>query len=289
MAVSDGSSGGDPEPVDALFNESLSLFHKLGDDWGIAACLSGMGNRAFALGDYSRAAAVMDEGLAKARATGDAWLTAYLLHGLGHVNWMLGNLERSMALLAEGLLLCGNVGDRRGAAMCIQSFALIAGGHQLWERAARLWGAAAELRLAAGLMRWGQPWIRSPEGLTPFDAVDAARAALGEGAFTEAWTAGGALSLEAASAEAAALQTLLSSRANQPAGRQKHADSLTQRERQVAALVAQGLTNRQLGAALVITEGTAALHVKHVLAKLGFSTRAQIAAWASRQSEISSP
>jgi DNA-binding NarL/FixJ family response regulator len=47
-----------------------------------------------------------------------------------------------------------------------------------------------------------------------------------------------------------------------------------------AALVAQGLTNRQIGAALFITEGTARLHVKHILQKLGFNSRAQIAAWA---------
>ena len=48
---------------------------------------------------------------------------------------------------------------------------------------------------------------------------------------------------------------------------------------QVAALVARGLTNRQIGAVLFITEGTARLHVKHILQKLGFSSRAQIAAW----------
>jgi non-specific serine/threonine protein kinase len=56
--------------------------------------------------------------------------------------------------------------------------------------------------------------------------------------------------------------------------------SLTPRESEVAALLARGLTNRQLAEALVITEGTARLHVAHVLAKLGFHTRAQVAGWA---------
>ena len=55
---------------------------------------------------------------------------------------------------------------------------------------------------------------------------------------------------------------------------------LTQREREVAALVVRGLTNRQIAAELVITEGTAANHVKHILARLGVESRVQIAAWA---------
>jgi pimeloyl-ACP methyl ester carboxylesterase/DNA-binding CsgD family transcriptional regulator len=58
------------------------------------------------------------------------------------------------------------------------------------------------------------------------------------------------------------------------------ADPLSPREREVATLVAQGLTNRQIAERLVVTEGTATLHVKHALAKLGFHSRAQIAAWA---------
>ena len=60
-------------------------------------------------------------------------------------------------------------------------------------------------------------------------------------------------------------------------------EPLTGRQREVAALVARGLTNRQIGEALVITEGTANLHVRHILRRLGFATRAQIATWATRQ------
>lgn len=58
---------------------------------------------------------------------------------------------------------------------------------------------------------------------------------------------------------------------------------LTARERQVAALVADGLTNRQIADELSIAEDTATVHVKHILGKLGFASRAQIAAWAARQ------
>ena len=59
---------------------------------------------------------------------------------------------------------------------------------------------------------------------------------------------------------------------------------LTRRERQVTQLVAQGRTNREIGRALVITEGTARVHVERVLGKLGLRSRAQLAAWAVSQS-----
>jgi non-specific serine/threonine protein kinase len=60
---------------------------------------------------------------------------------------------------------------------------------------------------------------------------------------------------------------------------QSKGDPLTAREREVAALVAGGRTNREIAAALVISERTADAHVQNILNKLGFSSRAQIAAW----------
>jgi DNA-binding CsgD family transcriptional regulator len=54
---------------------------------------------------------------------------------------------------------------------------------------------------------------------------------------------------------------------------------LTEREQQIALLVSQGLTNRQIASLAHISERTAETHVRNILAKLGFSSRAQIAAW----------
>ena len=51
------------------------------------------------------------------------------------------------------------------------------------------------------------------------------------------------------------------------------------READVARLVADGLTNKQIGARLFISERTVDSHVRSILNKLGFSSRAQIAAW----------
>jgi non-specific serine/threonine protein kinase len=58
---------------------------------------------------------------------------------------------------------------------------------------------------------------------------------------------------------------------------------LTGREREVAVLIARGLSNRQIAEALVIAEWTVDTHVRHILNKLGFRSRAQVAAWATER------
>jgi DNA-binding NarL/FixJ family response regulator len=58
---------------------------------------------------------------------------------------------------------------------------------------------------------------------------------------------------------------------------------LTRREGQIAALVARGLTNRQIADLLHVAERTAENHVQHILTKLGCQNRTQIAAWAMTQ------
>ncbi|MDQ3954229.1 MAG: LuxR C-terminal-related transcriptional regulator [Actinomycetota bacterium] len=57
---------------------------------------------------------------------------------------------------------------------------------------------------------------------------------------------------------------------------------LTLREREVADLVAQGLTNREIAKQLFLSERTAQNHVQHILTKLDLSNRSQIAVWATR-------
>jgi non-specific serine/threonine protein kinase len=58
---------------------------------------------------------------------------------------------------------------------------------------------------------------------------------------------------------------------------------LTPRESDIAALIAEGLTSREIAEALVLGERTVETHVAHILSKLGFSSRRQIAAWARAQ------
>jgi DNA-binding CsgD family transcriptional regulator len=80
-----------------------------------------------------------------------------------------------------------------------------------------------------------------------------------------------------------ALERAVALRNKQISVRRFASDALTGREREIAGLMATGLTNREIAARLVISEGTAEVHVKHILSKLGFRSRSQVAAWASQR------
>jgi DNA-binding NarL/FixJ family response regulator len=64
---------------------------------------------------------------------------------------------------------------------------------------------------------------------------------------------------------------------------------LSRREREVAALIARGSSNAQIASELVISRGTVATHVNHILAKLGLASRAQVAVWAAQHRLLEEP
>lgn len=64
-----------------------------------------------------------------------------------------------------------------------------------------------------------------------------------------------------------------------PRLRRSAATGLTPRQLEVAALVAQGLTNRDIAERLTITERSAESHIERIRVRLGFRSRAQVAAW----------
>ena len=66
------------------------------------------------------------------------------------------------------------------------------------------------------------------------------------------------------------------------------AGPLTAREREVAELVALGRSNREIADHLVLSDRTVGNHVQHILTKLGFGNRSQIAAWVTARGEMSS-
>ncbi len=118
--------------------------------------------------------------------------------------------------------------------------------------------------------------------------------------FVEAWAQGRAMSLEQAIAhavetkdkllaatvqqqtneDAAALSSPPSPPPSPRRALQQHFGGLTSREREVARLVAQGKSNRATAEELVVGVSTVEAHITHIFTKLGFSSRAQIAAWA---------
>ena len=66
----------------------------------------------------------------------------------------------------------------------------------------------------------------------------------------------------------------------------KRVANLSPREQEVAALLADGLSNRQIAEHLVVTERTVAAHIEHILNKLGFASRHQVGDWAANQGLI---
>jgi non-specific serine/threonine protein kinase len=102
--------------------------------------------------------------------------------------------------------------------------------------------------------------------------------ALGQKRFRAAHEAGLQIGFENAVAFALGAPAVAAERARTPGGGSASA-GLTAREFEVAQLVARGLTNKQIAAALVISLRTAEGHVEHILTKLGFSSRAKIATW----------
>jgi DNA-binding CsgD family transcriptional regulator len=93
----------------------------------------------------------------------------------------------------------------------------------------------------------------------------------------------GQLLCEASRAVVAALGARQRQSNGSGARRAANHGALTPREWEVATLVAEGLTNREIAERLVITERTASTHMVHILTKLGFHSRAQIAAWVAPQ------
>ena len=71
--------------------------------------------------------------------------------------------------------------------------------------------------------------------------------------------------------------------------REREQDLLSDREKQVLALVARGLTNRQIAAELVLSENTVRNHISHILDKLDLSRRSQVAAYAAQRGLLEPP
>jgi len=140
------------------------------------------------------------------------------------------------------------------------------------ERAARLLGAAARLRETIGAP------VHPVDRADHDRAVEVSRSALGAADFDRAWASGQAMSLE---------DVIDYSVSSPDAGIAPAAEKLarlTAREREVAMLIARGLSNRQIAETLVIAERTVTNHVEHIFDKLGFRSRAQVATWITEQS-----
>jgi len=262
---------GEHERATALFEETRSLSRERGNKSLMGTALYHLGVVARYQGDYERATAFHSESLAVFREIGDNWNIALPLHGLAVVAFRQSDYERAAAFFTDSLLLCEEVGNRWISEECLEGFARVASATGHYQRAARLFGAAEVLRETLGYHR-----SRADQAYHD-ERVASTRAALGSAAFDAALAEGRVLTRERA------VEYALTSTETLPRKVRTAADLLTAREREVAALIAQGLTNRQVAAKLVVTERTAETHVQNILNKLGFTSRSQVAAWAVEQ------
>jgi DNA-binding CsgD family transcriptional regulator len=224
---------------------------------------------AFFEGDLDTAKAASSDGVRLSREAGDLYYLQIMLQYLGQVAMLTGDVAASKSRFVEALRIARQIDDRitQYVLLSLLSWHAATTGHP--RLAAQLLGAAEAIGAGAGT------GIAGPAMPLLARANEAAVSALGASRFEAEYEAGRRIGREAA------LRVALSE------SKQVDADSsdqiatgpLAKREVEVARLVAEGLTNKQIGTRLFISERTVATHVRNILNKLGFDSRAQIASW----------
>ena len=222
-------------------------------------------------GDSETLKLVSTEGARLSREVGDLYALHMMNLNLGGAALMAGDLGESKARYLESLRIAYRIDDRIGQYYLLAALAHHAAVGGQAKAAAQLLGASEKIRIGAGatVMPAMSPIIAQ--------ARDTATAALGRSRFEAELEAGKQLSRE----------TAVSMALGEPVHHGREATSgtevglLAKREAEVARLVADGLSNKQIGARLFISERTVDSHVRSILNKLGFNSRAQIAGWIS--------
>ena len=263
---------GDYAEAGTVFEESLAEFRRHGLKDRVAGALNVLGDLAGLAGEQNRAAALYAESLELWRELRGTPGIASALHKLGQVKRSTGDLAAARKYFVQSLALQRDLGNAQGIAECLAGLGgtIAAAGRP--DRAARIFAASKAL-----LEQIGVPLAPADQAAMERDMA-AARRRLGEQEWHSAWAAGHALSTERA-LELAVADDATTAHAPS-AARREPGPVLSRREREVTALIARGLSNREISAALVITEKTVGSHVEHIMTKLGLRSRTRIAVWA---------
>jgi predicted ATPase/DNA-binding CsgD family transcriptional regulator len=200
--------------------------------------------------------------------SGERWLRSYAAHGLGLVALRTGDTVGAVEHATESLRL-GRVFDdavARSLALELLAWAEASGGDG--ERSAVLLGAASGTWDSVGTRLYGTTWWYADRARV----ASLAREQAGDAVYQVELARGRALDREAV------LRFALRERSKRSRAAEG-GSALTGREREVAALVAEGLTNREIAQRLTISHRTVEGHVERVLTKLGLARRSQIARW----------
>jgi predicted ATPase/DNA-binding CsgD family transcriptional regulator len=251
----------------AMLEEALVLAREAGDTYRVAIALDYVGDLARCEEKYAKAQTSYEDSIALLKEIGATRDLAALLHNLGHTYLHLGNIERAHSLFLESMAAHQSQQNVPGVVECLIGFAAIAVVRSLPGLGVRLLSAMAGLGWERGAAKW--PVTRREYEQT----LALARIELTDAEFQTEQTAGRALSLEQAVKVALSLPAA-------PTGQTRPEGGLTDREHEVTALIAQGKSNSEIAAELVLSKRTIEKHVGNILAKLGFKRREQIVRWA---------
>jgi predicted ATPase/DNA-binding CsgD family transcriptional regulator len=260
---------GDRASARRLLDEARAVATGIDD---VGAALALLQARAFGglfEGDLDAVRSAASEGVVLSREVGDLYgLKTWLMH-LGMAAFMAGELGGSKPLFAEALLIAHKLDDRVQLSYLLDALGCHAAGSEEARLAGQLLGAADTVRTGVGarVMPFLAPLVKQAES--------SAIAALGRPRFDAAFLAGSRLERDAA----VRLALGESGDITVEAAKGTHAGLLSKREDEVARLVADGLSNKEIGARLFISEHTVDSHVRAILNKLGFDSRARVAAW----------
>ena len=264
---------GEPTNALPLLEEALALHRKGTDPFGVPLALVQLATVHATLGDPDRAMAYAEECIALSEVASERWCAALARWVEALVQWQLGHASRARTYARDVLRLKEPFGDRMGMAMSVEvvAWAESQAGH--FAEAARLLGAVQTALDSIGASLFGH--LREDHDR----CLEQIRDALGEAAFRRALDEGAALRFDEAVALAAGRRAALPSSAES----EGEPVRLTRRQREIAELVAEGLTNREIAERLVLAQRTAEGHVASVLHRLGFTSREQLAAWVVAQ------
>ena len=271
---------GDPARARAHFEEALDKARAAGDVWGAASALTQGGALALAEGEHAQAETMLAESVRLSIESGErALVFAHATAALTQALTAQGKLEAARSRLREGSGAVRGAENPPGDSFMVEA----AGG---WLASAGMLPAAVEAWGAADTYRTDHRWPAIPEEQRTRRRLWAAtREALGTVRFETRWAIGRsrdvreALELAMVAVEAADLQDLPA-----PTPSRRGRFNLTPREQEVLALVASGMSDGQIATALVISKKTASVHVANIKAKLGASSRVEVATIALRES-----
>jgi predicted ATPase/DNA-binding XRE family transcriptional regulator len=204
LAISTANQG-NLEGCVPLYEASLAILREVSDPWWLTYVLGSFAYHLYTRGDLDRAEALLEEALPLARALDNPVRLSFVLINSGEIARVRGDWRRSLAFEREALALAKSIGANYYIAEALAEIGLALGTHGLSEggeslqvlRAARLLATATSLFERTVMRKAGIPSIVGFER-----GVAAVRTVLGDAAFTVAWNAGLALSLEEAIAEA---------------------------------------------------------------------------------------